>query len=70
MSFLTLYALYKDGSPILHKNSPYESTVSGTVNLFFEMQDAEAAKAEEKTKEPNHSFMIKEVKVPCVRAAK
>lgn len=44
---LTLYALYRNGQPILLKQSPYASTVSGTITLFFELADAEAAKAEQ-----------------------
>ena len=44
---LTLYALYRNGQPILLKQSPYASTMSGTITLFFELADAEAAKAEQ-----------------------
>lgn len=67
MNFLTMYALYSDGCPILHNHSPYQSTVSGTVPLFFELADAEAAKAEEKKKDPSRCYMVKEVKIQCTR---
>lgn len=62
---ITMYALYRNGQPILLKQSPYESTASGIVPLFFEMGDALEAKKAEEQKDPSTKVMIKEVKLPA-----
>lgn len=64
MNYLTMYTLYKDGNPLLQT---YESAVSGVVVLFFEMADAETAKSKEKQANPSHNYMVKEIKIPCMR---